>query len=181
MVTSSDDYLTCLSQIWSRYEAFHSKMSRLSKVTLLNESTFVIKVSRWFKWSCLFFRDAEWGIWSLSASQKCSYSVLENELFISVFSSELRVCVIIRAGCRSSMRLEYRLKCVSIASRIEKNSSTGGCHQEVWTRVTTWSQTQTQVMNLMTLLRLKKKKPLASWLWLVTPAVDLMFSSSLKA
>lgn len=119
MVTSSDDYLTCLSQIWSRYEAFHSKMSRLSKVTLLNESTFVIKVSRWFKWSCLFFRDAEWGIWSLSASQKCSYSVLENELFISVFSSELRVCVIIRAGCRSSMRLEYRLKCVSIASRIE--------------------------------------------------------------
>ncbi len=27
MVTSSDDYHLCLSQIWSRYEAFHSKMS----------------------------------------------------------------------------------------------------------------------------------------------------------
>lgn len=93
MVTSSDDYLMCLSQIWSRYEVFHSKMSRptFGKSVTFEWKPIYYKLSRWFKWSCLFFTDAEWGIWFLSASQKCSRIVLENELFISVFSSEPRV------------------------------------------------------------------------------------------
>lgn len=62
--------------------------------------------------------------------KKFSHSVLENELFISAFSSEQRVCVIITAGYRTSIRFEFRSRCVQ---SIETT-------QEVWTSVMTWTR-----------------------------------------
>lgn len=108
METSSDDRHPCLSQIWSRYEVIHSKMSCPTSVT-----------SDAFEWEhsnnknsreqvidfnlCNFF--PHWGwmknlIFSPPLSKRL-HAVLENELFISVFSSELGVCVIIVAGYRT--------------------------------------------------------------------------------
>lgn len=111
METSSDDYLLCWSQIWSvSFQNEPSNIWHLAKVTLLHESTFVVKASRWFISTCVFFTEAEGGIWSLSASSKCFHTVLENELFISVFSSELGVCVTIVAGYRTSIPLWGKTK-----------------------------------------------------------------------
>lgn len=51
-----------------------------------------------------------------------SQSVLEKELFISVFMSELRVCVTIKAGYPNSMHFKYRLKCVLSIKKHLKNT-----------------------------------------------------------
>lgn len=65
----------------------------------MSESTFIYEGEQVIKVILFIFSEMlneEFDFFLLP--KKSSYSVLENELFISVFSSELRVCVIIRAG-----------------------------------------------------------------------------------
>lgn len=124
-----------ISYVEVRYEADmkcfipNRAIKHLAKVPLLNESTFRIKVCRWCFSSCVFFTDAQRGIWSLPASQKRSHGILDDELFISVFSSEPRVCVIIRAGYRTSIHECRPQRVLSIENTTE-----------VWTGVTTWTR-----------------------------------------
>lgn len=111
-------------------------VQHVAKVTLLNENTFIKKFCRSFEWSCFIFSqmlNEEFDLFLLP--KKSPHSVLENELFISGFSSELRIRVIVRAGYRTSMHFEYRPKCAH-SIKYWKHSSMESCHQEVWTCVT---------------------------------------------